>query len=127
MPWGELIETLGLSGMSKMLARHCELVKLDAKRVELRLPRLHERLLEKTYQEKLKSALQKHFNSPLHLTITLGEANGNSPVEIAGRERQRQQAQAVAEIEQDPFVRDLVDNFGAQVNEASIKPLQEKT
>src|SRR5205085_934766 len=76
VPWSELIEKLGLSGMSKMLARHCELVTLDAKRVELRLPRLHERLLEKTYQEKLKSALQKHFNSPLQLTITLGEANG---------------------------------------------------
>jgi DNA polymerase-3 subunit gamma/tau len=90
----------------------------------LRLPRAHERLLEKTYQEKLKSALQKHFGAAMHVSISLGDASGNSPVEIAGRERERQQARAIAVIEEDPFVRDLVDNFGAQVNDASIKPLQ---
>ena len=121
--WVQIIEELGVSGMTRMLARHCELVHLDGSRIELKLPRAHERLLEKTFQEKLKSALQKQFGAAVHVSIGLGDLNGNSPVEIAGRERDRQQARAIAEIEEDPFVRDLVDNFGAQVNDASIKPL----
>ncbi len=60
----------------------------------------------------------------MHVSITLGESSGNSPAEIADRERQRNQVRAIAEIEQDPFVRELVENFDARVNEASIKPIQ---
>jgi DNA polymerase-3 subunit gamma/tau len=124
VPWSELVDQLGVTGMVRMLAQHCELVKLTADRVELTLARAHERLFEKGFQERLKAALQKRYGSHVHVSITLGEASGNSPAEISDRERQRNQARAIAEIEQDPFVRDLVENFDARVNEASIKPIQ---
>jgi len=58
------------------------------------------------------------------MNITVGAASGNSPKNIADREKQRKQAQAVAEIEGDPFVRELVENFDARVNESTIKPLE---
>ena len=122
--WSEIVETLGVTGMARMLAQHCELVKLDPRRIELKLPRAHERLLEKGYQERLKAALQKRYGAAVHVAITVGESSGNSPAEIADRERQRNQVRAIAEIEQDPFVRELVENFDARVNEASIKPIQ---
>jgi DNA polymerase-3 subunit gamma/tau len=121
--WGDLVERLGIGGMARMLAQHCELAQLTEARVELTLPKTHERLLDKPYQERLRGALQKHFGRPLQLSIVVGEGNGNSPVAIAERERQRLQAAAIAEIEQDAFVRELVENFDAKVNEASIKPL----
>ena len=54
----------------------------------------------------------------------LQENMQRAQAEIADRERQRSQVRAIAEIEQDPFVRDLVENFDARVNEASIKPIQ---
>jgi DNA polymerase III subunit gamma/tau len=122
--WGEIVEALGVSGMARMLAQHCELVKLEPKRITLKLPRAHERLLEKAYQERLKAALQKRYGTDVHVSIMVGESSGNSPAEIADRERQRNQVRAIAEIEQDPFVRELVENFDARVNEASIKPIQ---
>ena len=105
-----------------MLAQHCELVSRDARRIELNLPRAHERLLEKTYQERVKAALQSRFGAGVQVSIKVGESQGTSPVEIAERDRQRSQARAIAEIEQDPFVRELVENFDARVN--AIKPLQ---
>jgi DNA polymerase-3 subunit gamma/tau len=123
-PWTEVIEQLGVTGMARMLAQHCELVKRDAKAIELKLPRAHERLLEKAYQERLKAALQKRYGPDVQVSIGVGEGTGNSPAEISDRERQRSQARAIAEIEQDPFVRDLVENFDARVNESSIKPIQ---
>ncbi|MFN7086023.1 MAG: DNA polymerase III subunit gamma/tau [Burkholderiales bacterium] len=122
--WSEIVEQLGLSGMTRMLAQHCELVRRDETCIELRLARAHERLLEKTYQEKLKTALRSHFGGTPRVVISVGEDHGNSPAEIAGRDSRRRQAQAIAEIEQDPFVRELVENFDARVIESTIKPIQ---
>jgi DNA polymerase-3 subunit gamma/tau len=111
--------------MARMLAQHCELISHDEKRMELAIPRVHERLLDKPYQDKLKAALQQRFGAALRVSITVGEGNGNSPAAQADRDRQRRQAEAVAEIEQDPFVRELVENFDARIVESTIKPIQQ--
>jgi len=123
--WEGIVEGLGLSGMTRMLAQHCELIRHEADRIELRLSRLHERLLDKPYQEKLKAALQQRYGAHVRVTISIGEGNGNSPAALADRDRQRKQAQAIAEIEQDPFVRELVENLDARVVESTIKPVQQ--
>jgi DNA polymerase-3 subunit gamma/tau len=120
--WSEIIEKLGLVAMARQLAQHCELVSMNERRIELRLPRAHEKFLEKSYQERLKVALRKHFGAELQVSITLGDGSGASPIEIAARERQRQQAKAVEEIGQDPFVQELVNDFGGRVS--AIKPIQ---
>lgn len=122
--WVEMVEALGLSGMARMLAQHCELVRRDDSRIELTISKLHERLLDKPYQDKLKAALQQRFGARVRVTISVGDGNGNSPAALADRDKQRRQAEAVAEIEQDPFVRELVENFDARVVESTIKPLQ---
>ncbi|HEX6004324.1 MAG TPA: DNA polymerase III subunit gamma/tau [Burkholderiales bacterium] len=124
--WGALIEQLRLTGMARMLAQHCELVHRDAQRIELAVPKVHERLLDKPYQDKLKAALQQHFGATLRVAFRVGDGNGNSPAALADRERQRRQAEAVAEIEQDPFVRELVENFDARIVESTIKPIRQQ-
>ncbi|MGZ5153188.1 MAG: DNA polymerase III subunit gamma/tau [Burkholderiales bacterium] len=122
--WVEIVEQLAITGMARMLAQHCELTRREDTRIELMLPKAHERLLEKAYQERLKAALQKRFGEGVQVSITVGDGSGNSPGAIAQRSRERDQARAIADIEQDPFVRELVENFDARVNESSIKPLQ---
>lgn len=123
--WAAIVEELGLTGMARMLAQHCELVVHEADRIELAISRVHERLLDKPYQDKLKAALQQHFGQGIRVTFTVRDGDGNSPAALADRERQRRQAQAVADIEQDPFVRELVENFDARVVESTIKPLSQ--
>jgi DNA polymerase-3 subunit gamma/tau len=122
--WGEIVDQLGLTGMARMLAQHCELVKHDSTHIDLCVARAHERLLEKPFLDKLKTALMQHFGGSLHVAISVGDGGGNSPAEISDRQNQRLQVEAVAEIEQDPFVRDLVENFDARVIDSTIKPLQ---
>ncbi len=119
--WAAIVHEIGITGMAKELAKHCEMTRHDDARLDLTLPKAHERLLEKPYQERLKSALKAHFGDALRVSIAVGQASGNSPVEIAGRERERVQQEANAAIEGDPFVQDLVENFGGQIN--AIKPL----
>ena len=121
-PWAEIVDELGLVAMAKQLAQHCELVAFNERGVELRLPRAHEKFLEKSYQERLKAALRKRYGPELQVSITLGETTGASPVEIAARERAARQARAVQEIERDPFVQELVSDFGGRVSD--IKPIQ---
>jgi DNA polymerase-3 subunit gamma/tau len=122
--WSELVEQLGLTGMVRMLAQHCELVARDATRVELRIAQAHQRLLEGPYQERLRSALEQRIGGKLRLIIQVADNAGSSPAAVADREKQQKHNQATAAIEQDPFVRELVENFDARVVESSIKPVQ---
>jgi DNA polymerase-3 subunit gamma/tau len=120
--WPELVGRLGLTGMARMLAERCELIARDAARVELRIAQAHQHLLDGAFQERLKAALEQHYGGKLRLSIQVAADADASPAAVADRDRLRLQAQAVAEIEQDPFVRELVENFDAHVVESTIKP-----
>jgi DNA polymerase-3 subunit gamma/tau len=58
------------------------------------------------------------------VSFRVGDGNGSSPAALADREKQSLQARAVAEIEQDPFVRELVEDFDGRIIESTIKPVQ---
>ena len=122
--WPGLVEQLGLTAMTLELAKHCELVARNESRIELRIAQTHQRLLNGPYQERLKAALENHFGARLRLVISAADNAGGSPAAIANREKQRQHAQAAAAIEQDPFVRELLENFDGRVVDSSIKPVQ---
>jgi DNA polymerase-3 subunit gamma/tau len=122
MPWETLVQQLGLVGIAKQLAQHCEMSHLDASHIALSLPKAQEHLLG-AQQGKLRDALQKRFGAAFKVTITIAQGEINSPVAIANRAQQERQAQAVQEIARDPFVKELQSSFGARVKESSIKPL----
>jgi DNA polymerase-3 subunit gamma/tau len=123
LDWHDLVGKLKLGGMARMLAQHSELMSHDADRMELRVPEAHRHLLEKPYRDKLQGAVEEHFGRRVRLDFTLGEATGNTPAERADQERQIRQRGAIEAIDQDPFVRELVENFDARVIDESIRPL----
>ncbi len=125
LTWEELVQHLGIVGLTKQLAQHCEMAVLDATQIELNLPKAQEHLLAGAHQGKLRAALQQRYGAAFKVNINVANVAQNeinSPVAIANREQQERQAQAVQEIQRDPFVRELVDSFGARVKESSIKP-----
>ena len=124
LDWLALIAGLKLGGMARMLAQHSELIAHDADRMELRVPEAHRHLLEKPYRDKLQGAIEEHFKRRVRLEFTLGEATGNTPAERADQERQTRQRDAIAAIDRDPFVRELVEDFDARVIDESIRPLE---
>ncbi|MBU1691736.1 MAG: DNA polymerase III subunit gamma/tau [Gammaproteobacteria bacterium] len=121
--WHGLVNQLKLGGMAKMLAQHCELKSFENGLMELCVPQEHRHLMEKPYQDKLRVAVTEHFTEPVRLSIAEGSVTGDTPAQIENREKQEKQSLAVAAIEQDPFVRKLVENFDAKVIESSVKPL----
>lgn len=46
-----------------------------------------------------------------------------TPVTLQQLENEQKQAHAIAAIEKDPIVQDLVDSFDAKIIESSIKPI----
>ncbi|MGH8751666.1 MAG: DNA polymerase III subunit gamma/tau [Burkholderiales bacterium] len=121
--WARLAAGLKLSGMAGMLAQHCELVAYEPGSLQLRIPEPHKYLLEKPYQEKLKAALEEYFGGKLKIDYSVGESNGNTPAEKENREKEARQSRAIQAVEQDPFIRELVENFDARVVDSSIKPI----
>ena len=121
--WIDLVNKLKLAGMAKMLAQHCELAKLEGAVVTLTLPPEHKHLADKAYQEKLKLSLSEYFGKPMRVNIALGVTTGPTPVQVQQSEKAAQEKLAIESIEQDPFVRDLVEQFDAKLIESSIKPL----
>jgi DNA polymerase III subunit gamma/tau len=109
--WPNLVRSLKLTGVAGQLAQASELRRFEDGLVELRLPPAAKHLAEKTYQDKLKAALESHFGRPVRLAIQIGDTAGNT-----ARDR------ASAAISGDAFVKDLMENFDATIVESSIKP-----
>ena len=122
--WHQIVPALGLSAMARALALHCELREIGEARVRLCLAPEHRHLNIKPAQDKLQQALASYFARPLQLSITLEEAVGETLAVVAKRERDELQGRAVAAIQQDGFVREVIDRLDGSLIEASIKPIQ---
>ena len=111
--WPALAKTLNVSGLARQLAQQSELRSFEGDAIELCVTSAQRHLAEQPYPDKLKIALQEHFGRPVRIAVKVGTTTGTSA-----------QDQAVASIQQDAFVRDLVENFDATIVTSSIKPVQ---
>ena len=125
--WLAVVAELRLGGMAKMLADHCELVSQAEDAVTLRVGEAHKHLLDRAYQDKLVSTLRDKYGATLQVTFEVGAAAEQTPQQVRTRIKEARQAEAVAAIESDPFVRELVDQFGGQIDASTIQPLGEST
>jgi DNA polymerase-3 subunit gamma/tau len=121
--WPAVVADLKLGGMARMLADQCELKSFDGSNLCLGLAEAHKHLLDKTYQEKLEAALRQKFGASLKVQFEIGAVSGCSPVAVRARAKAERQAEAVAAIETDPFIRDLVEQFDARIDPESIQPI----
>lgn len=121
--WHRLLDELKLSGMARELAQHCQLRERVAGRVVLQLSPTHRHLLMKPAQDKLQQALAEHCGGPLQLAVELEAPVGDTPAATAQRARQQRQERAIAAVEEDGFVREVIEMFDATVIESSIKPV----
>jgi DNA polymerase-3 subunit gamma/tau len=122
--WHGMLEGLKLGGMVRELAHHCELAEQGEGTIKLRLNPAHKSLLmNKAPQEKLQAALATYLGRPIRLTIEIGDLNGETPAQRAENARTEKQNRAIESLEQDAFVRDMIETFDATISEQSIKPL----
>ena len=122
--WHEIVAALQLNGLARELAQHCELRELGETDCVLRLAPAHGHLQMKPAPDKLQQALREHLGRPVVLRFELAQTETDTPAATVGRERRERQEQAIASIEQDSFVRDVIEGFDASLVESTIKPIE---
>jgi DNA polymerase-3 subunit gamma/tau len=89
------------------------------------VPEGHRVYADKPYTDKLGAELAQLFPG-IRLAVRVGVTSGATVAAIRSREDEQRRESAAEAIESDPFVRELVRDFGAEVVASSIKPADEK-
>jgi len=124
--WSALVGRLPVAGAARELARNSALSSHSEGAIELVVPKAMAHLAERSYQEKLKAALEQHFGVRMSLKVSAGEAGTATAAALEAGERKVRRADAARTVQEDRFVRDLVDIFDAKVVDTTIKARAEK-
>ncbi|WP_322046780.1 DNA polymerase III subunit gamma/tau [Paraburkholderia sp. J67] len=118
--WPALAATLPLKGISYQLAFNSELTALDGGVLKLSVP--VPQYAEASQVAKLKAALAESLGKPVELDVTVGPARRTAAALDAAARAERQR-DAEREIGTDPFVQQLIRDFGASIVPGSIRPV----
>ena len=119
--WHQLLPRLNLGGMSEQLAAHCSVGAWDDNKLTLNLDPACSGLVGSLAEERLKLALDKYFGKPITLNIELIDTKEDTPARRAEQERCQREADALANMQQDPLVNALEERFEAELIVDSVK------
>ncbi|HEY8085894.1 MAG TPA: DNA polymerase III subunit gamma/tau [Methylophilaceae bacterium] len=120
--WRGFTESLK-PGVAKSLAQNSALLSHDANGLVLQVPQNQRHLLEPNFQNPLKTALKDRFGQQFQLRIEIGDTQDTPAAQIS-EEKANRQSSAEESLRADPFVQEVLKEFGATVIPSSIKPIQ---
>lgn len=122
LDWARVIGEVRLDGLVRQLAMNVAVKEWDGKTLHLKLAPQHGSLRGNKIEERLQQGLERYFQRPIKLIISMESAAGDTPAEeIQRRDQDRYQAAKQA-IESDPKVQSLIETFNAKIIPDSIKP-----
>jgi len=127
LDWNARIDTLGLDGMTRQLARHCAWHGItDNGIAHLALEARVKHLLNEDRRQSIERALTAAEGRPIQVRIELS-AGGDDRLSPAAQHEQKlanRQRDAEQAIENDPTVREFRERFGATVRPGSVQPIE---
>lgn len=123
LQWLELFPKLPISGMTGSIAANCTLIAVDGDHWLMHLDPAHSALFNATQQRRLNEALNQFHGRTLTLTIELIKPAQETPAQAASRRRANRQREAEESIHGDPFIQQMVQQFGAVVRSDTIEPV----
>nr|BFD40695.1 DNA polymerase III subunit gamma/tau [Pseudomonas sp. FFPRI_1] len=124
LEWLELFPKLPISGMTGSIAANCTLMAVDGDNWLLHLDPAHSALFNATQQRRLNDALNQYHGRTLALSIELIKPEQETPAQAASRRRANRQRDAEESIHGDPFIQQMVQEFGAVVRHDTIEPVE---
>ena len=121
--WLDLFPKLPISGMTGSIAANCTLIAVDGDNWLLHLDPAHSALFNSTQQRRLNDALNQYHERTINLSIELIRPEQETPAQAAARRRADRQRQAEASIQSDPFIQQMLQQFGAIIREDTIAPV----
>jgi len=122
--WKRLVNNLKI-GLAKSLAQECSLLNYEDHIFNLILNEKFQHLNQDSHIDKLAETLSNYFNEKTKVNITLGKdpITPSKQKKIKSSELMKTTESAIME---DSFVKELIDNFGAEVITSSIEPTKNK-
>ena len=124
LQWLELFGKLPISGMTGSIAANCTLIAVDGDHWLLHLDPAHSALFNATQQRRLNDALNQYHQRTLTLTIELIKPEQETPAQAASRRRADRQREAEDSIHGDPFIQQMMQQFGAVIRNDTIEPVE---
>ena len=118
--WPALARALNVSGIARQCVDRSALVSYEDDTFVLRAP--IRAMTEAPLVAKVRDAVSAHFGRPIRVSIVSGEVDGPTVAGIDSAEQAQRLSQAQAEIQADPFVQALIQDFGAQLISGSVQP-----
>jgi DNA polymerase-3 subunit gamma/tau len=124
LQWLELFPKLAISGMTGSIAANCTLIAVDGDNWLLHLDPAHSALFNATQQRRLNDALNQYHGRTLTLTMELIKPEQETPAQAASRRRADRQREAEESIHGDPFIQQMMQQFGAVIRNDTIEPVE---
>lgn len=120
--WIELYAQLGVGGVLQSTVANSLLTARDGRHFYFVLDRHHSTLFDASHQQRLAALLSDYFGEPVDVRIDLGDVDGETPAACAIRLRQARFEQARQSLHADPLVQGFIAQFGAVLDEETIRP-----
>ena len=124
LQWLELFPKLPISGMTGSIAANCTLIAMEGDDWLLHLDPAQSALFNSTQQRRLNDALNQYHGRTISLTIELIRPEQETPAQAAARWRANRQADAENSIQQDPYIQQMLQQFGAIIRDDTIEPVE---
>ncbi|WNL41155.1 DNA polymerase III subunit gamma/tau [Halomonas sp. PAMB 3264] len=121
--WLALFDQLGLGGLTRNLAAHCQLASDDGRTLVLTLDPSQSAMQADVHQQRLEKALaDQGFSRSVSFEVGELDTRLETPRDQSLRFQRERHASAVDLLQRDPNIQKLRQAFGATLNEESVKP-----
>ena len=117
--WAEMAPTLALSGWAAELAQQAQWIECAGHEITLRVA--IRSADDSQAKARINTVLNEYFGQVLRLHIEYGSTGDETAYAIAQAERAQRQAQAESDVQENPFILALKQQFDAQVVPDSIR------
>jgi DNA polymerase-3 subunit gamma/tau len=120
--WAALVDRAAFSGMANLAARNAVLASAQNNHFVLSVPADAKQYAQPAYEDALRRDLERVLGRAVRVSLSVGEASAPTVAQAADAALARDLADAKKALLADPFVQALVNEFGAQFDESSIRP-----
>ncbi len=118
--WPALARVLPVTGFGLQFMQQSELLDHDGLSFRVRVP--IKALADAPTVGKVRDVLSAWFGAPCRLAAEVGSVGGSTAAAAVSAERANRVAQARESIEADPFVQELLTDFGGRIVPDSVRP-----
>ncbi|MEM7706552.1 MAG: DNA polymerase III subunit gamma/tau [Pseudomonadota bacterium] len=120
--WDGIIESLQLKGTAGVLARNSVLQRQGQGRYLLTLDQKMEHLHTPQAESRIREGLARYFGRDMRLTLARAEVSDQTPAQRETEANHQRQRDAEVAIAEDPLVKSLQQQMGAEIVPGSVRP-----